>query len=230
MKLLLEYQEYVEYGDLLEKADPNSQLYREHQNYVSEIHESIFTKGGGDQILNTLSKSLFGSLSKVSMIDQTIEKIYSLKAKLVDHTYTVDKAFDAIADKVKKMRIDGASPEAIRAARKQRDAKESEFRALDKKTNLEIESGLKLLNDIIGGNKRRQAYADSVLAQAEVNLADYEYRKAKREGKATDREITSLMKKIEDKKKELKDETEDLEKLASSEKPQMRVTKGGKTA
>lgn len=235
MKKLLEYQEYAEYGDLLEKADPNSKLYQEHQNYVSELHESIFTKGGGDQILNTLSKSLFGSLSKVSMIDQTIEKTYSLKAKLIDQEYTMDKAFDALADKMKQLRSSGATPEAVRAIRKQRDAKEAEFRALEKRTSLEIERGLKLLEDIIGDNKRRQAYADSVLAQAEVNLADHEVKKARREGKASEMEVSKLMKNLEDKRRELRDETEDLEKLARREaekaaKPELKVTKGGKSA
>jgi hypothetical protein len=237
MQKLFNYDGYNKYSELLESVSFDSKLAYDYHTYVRDslVNESIFTKGGGDQILNTLSKSLFGSLSKVSMIDQTIEKIYSLKAKMIDQEYTMDKAFDALADRMKELRSSGATPETVRAIRKQRDAKEAEFRALEKRGSLEIEKGLKLLEDIIGGNKRRQAYADSVLAQAEVNLADHEVKKARREGKASEREVSKLMQKLEDKKKELREETEDLEKLAQKEaqkdsKPEMKVTKGGKSA
>jgi predicted nucleic acid-binding Zn-ribbon protein len=94
---------------------------------------------------------------------------------------------------------------------------------------------MKLLEDIIGGNKRRQAYADSILAQAEVNLADHEVKKARREGKASEREVSKLMQKLEDKRKAFQEETEDLEKLAQREakkdaKTDLKVTKGGKSA
>jgi hypothetical protein len=237
MQKLFNYDGYNKYSELLESVSFDSKLAYDYHTYVRDslVNESIFTKGGGDQILNTLSKSLFGSLSKVSMIDQTIEKIYSLKAKMIDQEYTMDKAFDALADRMKELRSSGATPETVRAIRKQRDAKEAEFRALEKRGSLEIEKGLKLLEDIIGGNKRRQAYADSVLAQAEVNLADHEVKKARREGKASEREVSKLMQKLEDKKRELREETEDLEKLAQKEaqkdsKPEMKVTKGGKSA
>lgn len=244
MQRLFKYSEYNKYHDLLESVTSDPDLTSRIGSYVGRnLNESLFIKGGSDQILNTLSKSLFGNMSKVTMIDQTIEKIYQLKAKLSDQQYVIDKAFDEITDKIKSLRISGAGSDAIRAVRKQRDARENEFRALEKRTNLEIERGLKLLDDIIGGNKRRQTYADSVLAQAEVNLADHEYKKARKEGKASGQELSKLMKTLEDKKRDLKDETEDLEKLAQKErenlekeksedkkKPHMRIQKGGKSA
>jgi hypothetical protein len=237
MQKLFNYDEYNKYSELLESVSYDSKLAYDFHTYVRDslVNESIFIKGGGDQVLNALSKSLFGSLSKVSMIDQTIEKIYSLKAKMIDQEYAMDKQFDSLADRMKQLRSSGASPEAVRAIRKQRDAKEAEFRAMEKKNSLEIDRGMKLLEDIIGGNKRRQAYADSILAQAEVNLADHEVKKARREGKASEREVSKLMQKLEDKRKAFQEETEDLEKLAQREakkdaKTDLKVTKGGKSA
>lgn len=236
MKKILEYREYLDNKDLLEEFSQNSAIHAEFSEFISgSLNESSFVRGG-DQILNTLSKTLFGSLSKVSMIDQTVEKIYQLKAKLIDQEYTMIKEFDKIQDKVKELRNSGASPEMIRSVRKQRDAKQNEFEAFEKRTNLEIERGMKLLNDIVGGNKRRQEYSDSVISQAEVNLADYEYKKAKKEGKASQNELKQLLSKLEDKKEELKDETEDLQKLAQKQQksktpsPVMKVSKGNKTA
>ena len=237
MQKLFNYDEYNKYSELLESVSYDSKLAYDFHTYVRDslVNESIFIKGGGDQVLNALSKSLFGSLSKVSMIDQTIEKIYSLKAKMIDQEYAMDKQFDSLADRMKQLRSSGATPEAVRAIRKQRDAKEAEFRAMEKKNSLEIDRGMKLLEDIIGGNKRRQAYADSILAQAEVNLADHEVKKARREGKASEREVSKLMQKLEDKRKAFQEETEDLEKLAQREakkdaKTDLKVTKGGKSA
>jgi hypothetical protein len=237
MQKLFNYDEYNKYSELLESVSYDSKLAYDFHAYVRDslVNESIFIKGGGDQVLNALSKSLFGSLSKVSMIDQTIEKIYSLKAKMIDQEYAMDKQFDSLADRMKQLRSSGATPEAVRAIRKQRDAKEAEFRAMEKKNSLEIDRGMKLLDDIIGGNKRRQAYADSILAQAEVNLADHEVKKARREGKASEREVSKLMQKLEDKRKAFQEETEDLEKLAQREakkdaKTDLKVTKGGKSA
>lgn len=238
MQKLFKYEEYNEQyeknRDLLESVSFDSKLAHDFHSYVKDslVNESIFTKGGSDQLLNTLSKSLFGSLSKVSMIDQTIEKVYQLKAKLIDQEYMIDKESDKLQDKAKQLRVSGATPEMMRSIRKQRDAKENEFEAFKKRTNLEIERGMNLLNDIVGGNKRRQAYADSVISQAEVNLADYEYKKAKREGKTSEKEISKLLKNLEDKKMELKDDTKELEDLAkdSKEKGSMKVVKGNKTA
>jgi hypothetical protein len=238
MQKLFKYEEYNEQyeknRDLLESVSFDSKLAHDFHSYVKDslVNESIFTKGGSDQLLNTLSKSLFGSLSKVSMIDQTIEKVYQLKAKLIDQEYMIDKESDKLQDKAKQLRVSGATPEMMRSIRKQRDAKENEFEAFKKRTNLEIERGMNLLNDIVGGNKRRQAYADSVISQAEVNLADYEYKKAKREGKTSEKEISKLLKNLEDKKMELKDDTKELEDLAkdAKEKGSMKVVKGNKTA
>jgi hypothetical protein len=240
MQRLFKYDEYNKYHDLLETETSDPGLNSRLRSYVGKsLNESLFIKGGSDQILNALSKSLFGNMSKVTMIDQTIEKIYQLKAKLSDQQYVIDKSFDEIADKMKDLRKSGADSEAIRKIRKQRDAKENEFKAFEKRTGLEIERGLKLLEDIIGGNKRRQAYADSVLSQAEVNLADHEYKKARKEGKLSGQELSKLMKKLEDRKRDLKDETEDLEKMAQKEveaenkstgKSPLKVQKGGKSA
>jgi hypothetical protein len=236
MKKILEYREYLDNKELLEGFSQDSPVLAEFSEFISEsINESSFVRGG-DQILNNLSKALFGSLSKVSMIDQTVDKIYQLKAKLIDQEYNMIKEFDKIQDKVKELRSSGASPEMVRSVRKQRDAKQNEFDAFEKRTNLEIERGMKLLGEIIGNNKRRQEYSDSVISQAEVNLADYEYKKAKKEGKASEAELKQLLSNLEDKKEELKDETQDLKDLAAKQQnpkpkvPVMKVSKPIKTA
>jgi hypothetical protein len=236
MSRILKFSEHEVFSQLNESVDPTSILYSGYRDFISEsINESSFVRGG-DQILNNLSKALFGSLSKVSMIDQTVDKIYQLKAKLIDQEYNMIKEFDKIQDKVKELRSSGASPEMVRSVRKQRDAKQNEFEAFEKRTNLEIERGMKLLGEIIGNNKRRQEYSDSVISQAEVNLADYEYKKAKKEGKASEAELKQLLSNLEDKKEELKDETQDLKDLAAKQQnpkpkvPVMKVSKPIKTA
>ena len=161
-----------------------------------------------------------------------------MKADLIDQGYAVDKEFDKIETNVKNLRASDASSDVIRSARRQKEAKSNELKALERKTSLEIERGMKLLSDIISNNKRRQEYADAALAQAEVNLADYEYRKAKREGNANSKRLSEIAKRIEDRKKDLEDQKEDIKKLIDNDnaqtkklpKPKMKILKGGKTA
>jgi hypothetical protein len=241
MGRILKFSEHEMFNSLNESEDTSSVLYSEYNDFISEeVFESgNFTKGS-DAILNTLSKSLFGSFSKVGMIDQTIEKIYKMKADLIDQGYAVDKEFDKIDVNLRNLRSNDASSDVIRSARKQKEAKSNELKALERKTSLEIERGMKLLSDIISNNKRRQEYADAALAQAEVNLADYEYRKAKREGNANSKRLSEIAKRIEDRKKDLEDQKEDIKKLIDKDNaqakklpnpnPKMKILKAGKTA
>jgi len=146
---------------------------------IDRINEASFI----DNIKNSLSKSLLGSLSYVKMIDDLYDKVLSLEKEKLDKEYDFDDAIDSIEEKIDSV---GNTPNSstVKDLIKQRERKLKEMEAYMDSQNLKIKQGKELIEKVIKGNPRRSEYAKTKASESNSNLADYRYEVAKKKSES----------------------------------------------
>lgn len=217
------YTDFIKDKDLLEKV-PND-ILESYNDFISS--DDAISEGVMDTIKNTLSKTLLGGLSYISMIDKGLEGIFNLKKDLINKN---DKAEREIADleKIISALERSKNPERLRSEKDKITTIKNTLAKEEKVIELKIEKGEKMLDDIIKGNKRRREYFEAKESDYSVKLAEYDLAVAKKKANPDQSEIKELQKDVEEAKQEAQRNAEDLKDSMESEKKDKEKEEGEK--
>jgi len=219
MKNLPSYEQFNKNYSLFESMDSTlKSSYLEFKKDLSidessiTINEEVF----GNSIKNWASKSILGSLglSKVSYIDKARKAHLVLQLDLLDKKDEYETKLEGYKEELDKLspkiEEDKAKVEAIK---KKIEEEKRIFDAYAKSQRLKIDKAKDIIEEIVGGNSRRRAYAEAGLAEDKITIAEQEYEYAKNRSEESG-DIDELTEKIKNLRKELE---EKVEKFKSSE-------------
>jgi hypothetical protein len=213
MKNLPSYEQFNKNYSLLESMDSELESsYLEFKNDLS-IDESLITinEGAfGDSIKNWASKSILGSLglSKVSYIDKARKAHLALQLDLLDRKDEYETKLEEYNEELDKLspKVSEDKPK-VEAIRKKIEEEKRIFDAYTKAQRLKIEKAKDIIEEIVGGNSRRRAYAEAGLAEDKIVMAEQEYEYAKNRSEESG-DIDELTEKIKNLRKELEKKVE----------------------
>lgn len=198
MNKIFKFEQYVEERDYFSPI--TNELKQEVNSWV---YESLLNEGLVDDITNKLSKTFFGDLSKVSIIDDIRKANLEIEKEIIVKKYEFEDSIDALELKLSEVSR-SSNRAAIQAAENEIARKKDEYRAYIKSKKLQMEKGLSILAKAIDKNRRRKEYYEAGKAEDELNLANYEYEMARKKSNST-KEIDRLKRSYEKAKVESRD-------------------------
>lgn len=206
------YTDFIKDKDLLEKVTP--EILESYRDFISS--EESISEGVMDNIKNTLSKTLLGGLSYISMIDKGLESIFNLKKDLINKKDKAEKEIDELNKRISALER-SKNPEQLRSSKDKIANIKNTLEKEEKVIELKIEKGEKMLDDIIKGNKRRREYFEAKESDYAVKLAEYDLSVAKRKTNPDQNVIKDLQKDVESAKQEAQRNAEDLKDSVESD-------------
>lgn len=198
MNKIFKFEQYVEERDYF---FPITNELRQEVN--SWVYESLLNEGLVDDITNKLSKTFFGDLSKVSIIDDIRKANLEIEKEIIVKKYEFEDSLDALELKLSEVSRSN-NRAAIQAAENEITRKRNEYRTYIKSKKLQMEKGMSILSKAIDKNRRRKEYYEAGKAEDELNLANYEYEMARKKSNSS-KEIEKLKRSYEKAKVESRD-------------------------
>lgn len=163
-----------------------------------------------DDIKNSMSKNLLGSMSYIKMIDQLVEKLEEIEKETIEKSYDYEEDIDTIEIKLDVARRRG-DVALTKSLSRQKIRIENESKKFLSNQQMKIKNGVDLIEKAVGGKERRKEYAKLKLTDKDHEIAEFTYEYAKK--KSTD---SKDLKKLKDKYDKARKE---IEKLINSFKP-----------
>jgi hypothetical protein len=192
MRKILNHKDFISLRDLSEPIGES--LLESYYTDYAEI--DISEKKALDSLMNNLSKSLLGGLSRINLIDNIRKGDLDIKKEIITKKYELRDELDALEIKRNKARSAG-SREALIQIENEIDKKKKEYSAFVKMKNAQMRKGADLMHKVIDGNDRRKEYYETGLADDEYELSKFEYEMARKSSEDSD-EIKKLKAKFDE--------------------------------
>jgi len=132
-----------------------------------------------DTLKNSVSKTLFGPFSRLSVIDTIRKGNLEIQKEIIRKEYDMEDDILDIEGKIEEARKRGSSSNEISRLRSQIERKRKEFRSFVKMKREQVNKGMNLLEKTIGKNPRRKEYYEAGFLDDKYDLAKFEYELAK---------------------------------------------------
>jgi len=149
-----------------------------------------------DALKNSVSKTLFGSFSRLSVIDTIRKGNLEIQKEIIRKEYDMEDDILDIEGKIEQARKSGSSSNEISRLRSQIERKRKEFRSFVKMKKEQMNKGMNLLEKTVGKNPRRKEYYEAGFLDDKYDLAKFEYELAKQKSSDVD-SVTKLKNDLE---------------------------------
>jgi len=198
MNQIPNFQEFEEINPLHQKITP--QIAESLADHFSQ--DEIVNEGGFfDSIKNTLSKTFFGSLSYLNVIDKVRSEVLKLEKELVTKRYAFRDEIESLRKDIKELSSSG-NDSTLSKTKKTIELKRKEHETYENVVTTRIQKALEAVESAIKDNKRRREYYDAGKAQDELELAEFEYQIAKKRATSGSEDLKKLEAEIKKAKEE----------------------------
>lgn len=184
MKRILKHQEFLKRRDLSEPIDESIKM--------DLINLSLNEGSVLDSLKNSLDKTIFGKLSRLSIIDRIRRSNLDIQKEIINKEYEAKEDIAALEVKMDTLRKRGADKKEFLQIEQEIERKKKEFSAYIKMQKAKMDQGINLLDKTIANNERRREYYEAGAADDKFEIAKFEYELAK--NKTSDKEEVDKLK------------------------------------